>query len=82
MDEHLLNCYVGLIDRELFAGVADTLEDVMQASVPSVIENVRVAEINQGSNPFRILSLRAFPDGNVKEMKDDVHKQNEKVKDP
>ncbi|KAH6682963.1 hypothetical protein B0J14DRAFT_574726 [Halenospora varia] len=72
----------GLIDPDMFAGVADTLEDVMQASVPGVIENVRVAEINQGNNPFRILSLRALPDGHVKELKDDIHKQNEKNKDP
>jgi Ca2+-dependent lipid-binding protein len=50
----------GLIDPDLFASVADTLEDVMQASAPGVIENVRVAEINQGSNSFRILSLRAL----------------------
>ena len=49
----------------------------MQASVPSVIENVRVAEINQGNNPFRILSLRALPDGHVSEMKNVIHKQNE-----
>ena len=53
----------------------------MQASVPSVIENVRVAEINQGSNPFRILNLRALPDGHVKGLKDDIHKQNEMNKD-
>lgn len=72
----------GLIDPDMFAGVADTLEDVMQASVPGVIENVRVAEINQGTNPFRILSLRALPDDHVKELKDDIHKQNEKNKDP
>ncbi len=36
----------GLIDPDMFASVADTLEDVMQASVPGVIENVRVAEVN------------------------------------
>lgn len=72
----------GLINPDMFIGVADTLEDVMQASVPGVIENVRVAEINQGSNPFRILSLRSLPDGHVKEMKDDIHRQNEKNKDP
>lgn len=72
----------GLIDPDMFASVADTLEDVMQASVPGVIENVRVAEINQGNNPFRILSLRALPDGHVQELKDDIHRQNEKNKDP
>ncbi|RDW75577.1 hypothetical protein BP5796_06398 [Coleophoma crateriformis] len=72
----------GLIDPDMFVSVADTLEDVMQASVPGIIENVRVAEINQGDNPFRILSLRSLPDGHIKEMKDDIHKQNAKTKDP
>ncbi|TVY91336.1 Meiotically up-regulated protein [Lachnellula willkommii] len=52
------------------------------ASLPGVIENVRVAEINQGNNPFRILSLRALPDGHVKDLKDDIHKHNKQVKDP
>jgi Ca2+-dependent lipid-binding protein len=72
----------GLIDPDMFAAVADTLEDVMQASVPGIIENVRVAEINQGTNPFRILSLRALPDGHVREMKDDIRMRNRKIKDP
>ncbi|KAL5345148.1 hypothetical protein ACLOAV_010104 [Pseudogymnoascus australis] len=78
----LLGVVWGLIDPEMFASVADTLEDVMQASVPGVIENVRVAEINQGSNPIRILSLRALPDHHVEELKDDIHKQNAEKKDP
>ncbi|KAL2073399.1 hypothetical protein VTL71DRAFT_10723 [Oculimacula yallundae] len=72
----------GLIDPDMFITIADTLEDIMQASVPSVIENVRVAEINQGNNPFRVLSLRALPDSHVTEMKHEIHKQNEKKKDP
>ncbi|KAK3314945.1 hypothetical protein B0H66DRAFT_480712 [Apodospora peruviana] len=72
----------GLINPEMFAAVADTLEDVMQASVPGVIENVKVSDISQGSNPLRILSLRALPDSQVKELKDEIRKQDEKVKDP
>jgi Ca2+-dependent lipid-binding protein len=72
----------GLIDPDLFASVADTLEDIMQASVPGVIENVRVASIDQGTNPFRILSLRALPDEHVQVMKDDIHKRNAETKDP
>ncbi|KAI0121549.1 hypothetical protein F4776DRAFT_221402 [Hypoxylon sp. NC0597] len=78
----LLGIVWGLINPEMFAGVADTLEDVMQASVPGVIENVKVADINQGNNPIRILSLRALPDSHMKEIKDEMHKQNEKTKDP
>lgn len=72
----------GLVNPDMFAAVGDTLEDVMQASVPGVIENVRVAEIDQGSNPIRILSLRALPDTHVKELKQSIHEENKKTKDP
>ncbi|KAI9681383.1 MAG: hypothetical protein M1817_002666 [Caeruleum heppii] len=78
----LLGVVWGLINPDMFVGVADTLEDVMQASMPGIIENIRVAEINQGSNPLRILSLRALPDTHVKELKSSIHKDMEKVKDP
>ncbi|KAF2741026.1 hypothetical protein EJ04DRAFT_571759 [Polyplosphaeria fusca] len=78
----LLSIVWGLINPDMFQGVADTLEDVMQASVPGIIENVRVAEINQGSNPIRILSLRALPDGHVTELKQSIHEENKKSKDP
>jgi len=72
----------GLINPDMFAAVADTLEDVMQASVPAIIENVRVAEIDQGNNPIRILSLRALPDSRVKDLKQSIHNENKKTKDP
>jgi Ca2+-dependent lipid-binding protein len=78
----MLEVVWGLINPEMFQAVADTLEDVMQASVPGIIENIRVAEINQGSNPLRILSLRALPDSHVQEMKDAVHEENKRTKDP
>ncbi|EFQ31659.1 C2 domain-containing protein [Colletotrichum graminicola] len=71
-----------LINPEMFAGLADTLEDVMVASVPGIIENVRVADISQGSNPLRILSLRALPDHHVQDIKDEAHKQNQQNTDP
>ena len=78
----LLSLVWGLINPDMFAGVADTLEDVMKASVPTAIENVRVADIGQGSNAIRILSLRALPDSHVKELKESIHEQNKKSKDP
>ncbi|KAI7462935.1 hypothetical protein KC357_g8346 [Hortaea werneckii] len=80
----LLGIVWGLVNPEMFSSVADTLEDVMQASVPGIIENVRVAEINQGSNPIRILSLRALPDSDdqTQEMKRSIHEENKKTKDP
>ena len=61
-----MNSLVGivwnLINPEMFASMADTLEDVMQASVPpALIQNVRVSSIGLGDQPFKILSLRALP---------------------
>lgn len=72
----------GLLNPEMLAGVADTIEDVMQASVPGMIENVRIAEIDQGNNPIRILSARSLPDGHVQYLKDNIRKENQKNKDP
>jgi Ca2+-dependent lipid-binding protein len=62
----LLGVVWGLFYLDMFTVVADTLEDVMQASLPAVVENVHVAELNQGNSPFGVLSLRARPDGHVK----------------
>uniref|UniRef100_A0A093VEX5 Meiotically up-regulated protein n=2 Tax=Talaromyces marneffei PM1 TaxID=1077442 RepID=A0A093VEX5_TALMA len=72
----------GLLNPEMFAGVADTIEDIMQASLPGVIENVRVAEIDQGNNPIRILSIRSLPDGHVEDLKRNVREENKINKDP
>jgi Ca2+-dependent lipid-binding protein len=54
----------------------------MAASVPGIIENVHVADITQGNNPIRILNMRALPDSHVKDIKDEIRKQNEKTMDP
>ncbi|KAJ5716958.1 hypothetical protein N7488_002604 [Penicillium malachiteum] len=72
----------GLMNPEMLTPMADTIEDIMQASAPSVVENVRIAEIDQGNNPFRILSMRALPDGHVQNLKDNIHEENMKNKDP
>lgn len=54
----------------------------MAASVPGVIENVKVNDISQGSNPLRILSLRSLPDSHVQDLKDEIRKEQAKNKDP
>lgn len=54
----------------------------MSASVPGVIENVRVADISQGNNPIRILNMRALPDSHVQDIKDELHKENQAKTDP
>ncbi|KAE8148758.1 hypothetical protein BDV25DRAFT_11996 [Aspergillus avenaceus] len=72
----------GLINPDMLSPVADTIEDIMQASAPGVVENVRIAEIDQGNNPLRILSLRALPDEHVQHLKDNAREENIKNKDP
>ncbi|KAI5302839.1 hypothetical protein KEM56_000297 [Ascosphaera pollenicola] len=69
----------GIIDPEVFSSIGDTIEDIMQSSVPSLIENVRVAQIDQGSNPLRILSMRALPDSHVKDLKEGNKKHTEET---
>jgi len=68
-----MNSLIGLIwslvSPEMFVSIADTIEDVMQVSLPGFIENVRVADISQGENQIRILSLRALPDSEVPDLK-------------
>lgn len=78
----MLGIVWGLINPEMFAGIADTLEDVMAASVPGIIEAVRVADISQGNNPIRILNMRALPDSHVEDIKGEIHKENKKKMDP
>lgn len=73
-----MNSLVGivwkLINPEMFAAMADTLEDVMQASVPpALIQNVRVSSIGLGDQAFKVLSLRALPSA-----EDDKGDQNAK----
>ncbi|KAL4990581.1 hypothetical protein BDW68DRAFT_154012 [Aspergillus falconensis] len=72
----------GLINPDMLAPISDTIEDIMQASSPGVIENVRIAEIDQGNNPIRLLSLRALPDENVQQLKENALRDNRENKEP
>jgi len=76
-----LGVFWGLVNPEMLSPIGDTIEDIMQASSPGVIENVRIAEIDQGNNPLRILSMRALPDDHVENLKKNIHEENKK-KDP
>lgn len=62
-----LNALLGsvwpLINPDLFISLADTLEDVMQASLPKLIEMVSVNDIGQGSEAIRILGIKWLPTG-------------------
>jgi hypothetical protein len=52
-----------LINPDLFISLADTLEDVMQASLPRLVRMISVEDIGQGSEAFRILGVRWLPKG-------------------
>ncbi|PHH86863.1 hypothetical protein CDD83_9645 [Cordyceps sp. RAO-2017] len=59
----LLGSVWPLINPDLFASLSDTLEDVMQASLPRLVRMVSVEDIGQGSEALRILGVRWLPTG-------------------
>ncbi|KAI0074714.1 hypothetical protein K474DRAFT_1665159 [Panus rudis PR-1116 ss-1] len=58
----LIKVVWGLINPEMFVPVVDMVEDVLQASLPGFIDAVRLADVGQGTNPVRIVSMRALAD--------------------
>ncbi|KAK4561114.1 hypothetical protein LTR86_005069 [Recurvomyces mirabilis] len=52
-----------LVNPDLFTSLADTLEDVMQASLPSLVQMVSVDDVGQGSESLRILGIKWLPTG-------------------
>ncbi|KAF2767431.1 hypothetical protein EJ03DRAFT_147874 [Teratosphaeria nubilosa] len=59
----LLHAVWPLVNPDLFASLADTLEDVMQASLPRLVQMVAVDDLGQGSEALRILGVRWLPTG-------------------
>ena len=59
----LLGSVWPLVNPDLFTSLADTLEDVMQASLPRMVQMVSVNDIGQGSESLRILGVRWLPTG-------------------
>ncbi|KAH9826831.1 meiotically up-regulated protein [Teratosphaeria destructans] len=59
----LLHAVWPLVNPDLFASLADTLEDVMQASLPRLVQMVAVDDLGQGSEAIRILGIRWLPTG-------------------
>ena len=52
-----------LVNPDLFNSLADTLEDVMQASLPKLVRMISVEDLGQGSEAIRILGVRWLPTG-------------------
>lgn len=59
----LLSSIWSLINPDLFTSLADTLEDVMQASLPKMVRMISVEDLGQGSEAIRILGIRWLPRG-------------------
>ncbi|KAK4221675.1 hypothetical protein QBC38DRAFT_491622 [Podospora fimiseda] len=66
----LLSSVWRLVNPDLFASLIDTLEDVMQASLPKVVRMVSVDDIGQGSEAIKILGIRWLPSGAAGESVD------------
>lgn len=52
------------VNADIFNSSVDLLEDVMQNSIPSIITQVKIVNIGQGTTPLRILSMRWLSDEN------------------
>lgn len=59
----LLSSIWPLVNPDLFASLSDTIEDVMQASLPKLVRMVSVEDLGQGSESIRILGVRWLPTG-------------------
>ncbi|KAL8997854.1 MAG: hypothetical protein Q9169_002936 [Polycauliona sp. 2 TL-2023] len=55
-----------LINPDLFTSLADTVEDVMQASLPKFVRMISVSDLGQGNEAIRILGIKWLPTGNAK----------------
>lgn len=53
------------INADLFSTIVDLIEDVMQASIPSIVNEVKVTNVGQGTTPMRVLSLRWLAEDEV-----------------
>lgn len=59
------------IDPKLFVPLADQVEDVMQASLPKLVNAVKVDDLGIGINPFQLTSLRALRRSKSSDEKED-----------
>lgn len=57
----LINGIWPLIDTKLFEGVVDMVEDIMHSSLPKMIQSVKISDLSQGDNPFRLIYMRRLP---------------------
>jgi Ca2+-dependent lipid-binding protein len=57
------------VNTDIFVPIVDLLEDVMQASIPSFITQVKIVNVGQGVTPLRVLSMRWLDEENQNDSK-------------
>ncbi|KAI0703039.1 hypothetical protein BC835DRAFT_1079650 [Cytidiella melzeri] len=70
-----------IMNPDLFSGMVDMLEDIMQASVPHFIHSVRISDIGLGSNAARITAIRSLPDTQSREATNKKDQDNQDEED-
>jgi hypothetical protein len=67
------------INPDIFVPIIDLLEDVMQNSIPSIVSQVKIVNIGQGSTPIRVLSMRWLDDENDSNADDTEHRTTDRL---
>ena len=49
------------LNPDLFIALTDTIEDVIQASLPGFVDAVKIADFSLGKDALRIVSMRGLP---------------------
>lgn len=65
----IIACIWRQLNPEMFIEMLDQVEDIMQASLPSMVSSVKISDLGLGENPFRVIAMRGLADL----MTDSVH---------
>ena len=49
-------------DPEMFLPMVDQVEDIMQQSLPGIVDAVKISDVGHGTSPFRFIAFRGLAD--------------------
>lgn len=58
----IIACVWRQLNPEMFVAALDQVEDIMQASLPSMVSSVKISDVGLGENPFRLIAMRGLAD--------------------
>lgn len=83
------------INPEMFIPMVDQVEDIMQQSLPGIVDAVKISDVGHGTNAFRFIAFRGLADvmsdpnypreqwiTQGKSVEDDVPKEPKELKEP